>query len=70
MPGGDEHVATGAAAQAAAVVTGHPPLEVAAAWAASPAGGSPTIVTPVAGGAPEAVRERYAALRDRTVDPA
>ena len=70
VPGGDEHVATGAAAQAAAVVTGHPPLEVAAAWAASPAGGSPTIVTPVAGGAPEAVRERYAALRDRTVDPA
>ena len=55
---GDEHVATGAAVQAAAVATGTSPDDVAAAWGL----GHGLIVEPRACDA-DAIRERYDALR-------
>jgi xylulokinase len=65
VPAGDEHVALGACVQAAAVLHGRPPLEVAAAWAgASPGATEVTEPGPGAAAAAE-VRAAYAARRDR-----
>jgi xylulokinase len=62
VPDGDEHVARGACVQAAAVLHGRPPAEVAAAWAPAPV----SVTEPGAGAAGAAeVRAAYAARRDR-----
>jgi xylulokinase len=60
---GDEHVAAGACVQAAAVVSGTDPADVAAAWGL----GTGDLVEPGPGAAAAAdVRAAYAALRDAT----
>ncbi len=62
VPAGDEHVALGAAAQAAAVLAETGPAEIAVAWGL---GGGETI-DPVANTDREAVRAAYATVRDGT----
>jgi len=61
VPAGDEHVATGACVQAAAVLHSSDPAEIAAAWA----GGQGITIEPTPIDA-AAIRERYAAARRST----
>ncbi len=63
VPRGDEHVATGACVQAAAVLHQRPPVEVALAWGLGPTGEAvePDPEVDAAG-----LRSAYAALRDLT----
>ena len=56
----EEVVATGAAVQAAAVLTGEDPLEVADRWGL----GVGAVVAPASGHDSVGIRERYAELRD------
>ena len=56
----EEAVATGAAVQAAAVLTGEDPLEVADRWGL----GVGAVVEPASGHDSVGIRERYAELRD------
>ncbi len=68
VPGGDEHVAVGAAVQAAATLSGTPPLEVATAWIDAGRGGEATVIEAAAVREVEGVRAAYAALRDTGAD--
>lgn len=61
VPDASEHVAAGACVQAAGVVTGRPPAEVAAAWGR----GSPLVVEPDPAVDAAAVRAAYRAARDQ-----
>jgi hypothetical protein len=63
VPHGIEHVAAGACVQAAAVLTGSEPADVADRWGLGD--GSTTEPGPAFDAAPE-VRAAYAALRDAT----
>ena len=63
VPRSDQQVATGACVQAAAVVTGAEPADIADRWQL----GEGVVVEPGPGAAAAAdVREAYAALRDRS----
>lgn len=62
VPRGDEHVATGACVQAAAVLHQRPPMQIAAAWGL----GAGDTVAPEIGAEAAAVRAAYARARSRT----
>jgi xylulokinase len=62
VPHGSEHVATGAALQAASVLTGTDPLVIAEAWALTTGTSTEPSPTPAPG---DDVRTAYATLRDR-----
>lgn len=63
VPAGDEHVAAGAAAQAAAIAADVAPLEVAAAWRCSTDVADELVEPGADGGARDVVRAAYARLR-------